>query len=283
MTNDKLYQDRKSPSASSTRKFVVVFDIDECLCSHNRLEGEKLKKVMQHLPECPVVVWDHITYSATGQEECDKYPHTFFPFIQILFDYLLGQGARIVFFSAAVKERNEKVVAELLESFWGTKKYETLRSEGQFMTFSKDDLILRRDRDPTDKSCGQYVKDLVKVIRDGESLSDIILVDDDSSYATRDQLPLIVVRNGYFLGEALNNIYYILGLFKTYFENDEYNKLPLRGGINKMFSEQTFEENNRYFDEKHPFSIRMINIGLLEVRKLIPEARLYTEADQFPQ
>jgi len=231
----------------------------------------------QSWPECQRILWIH-------KESGGRYVHIFLPFLQILFEYLLKHGVRIAFFSSGHKERNLSVLSELLQFFWGIEKYEELKSKAQFAIHSTKDDMQERIRAMFEGE--NTVKDLRKVILDGESLSDIILVDDDQSYRAYDQKLFIVVMGLYPAWSSktsrLNNIYYKLGLFKTYFEHEKYNKLSLRDGLDLILPTEgsphphetrVFE---RYFNENHPFAQSMMDIGLFEIRKQFPNATLYS-------
>ena len=196
-----------------TRNFVVVFDIDNTLCK-NIVSRENVEFASEYHPECPIIEWN-------------GYSHLFLPHLQILFHYLLDKGGRIVFFSSAVEERNVSVIPELLTSFWGDEKYRALKSKGQFDIFSK--AHTRNGIENTKE--GNYVKDLRVVLRDGESLSDVILVEDDHSATASDQQPFLNIIDlfnwvlwdqgkdeddlGFNYDFAMNSTYYMLGVFKT--------------------------------------------------------------------
>jgi hypothetical protein len=248
----------------SPRSYTVVFDIDECLCCRGEDSVKDLKRMKKQLPECPIIHFTH--------DSCGKIHYIFLPYLQILFDYLLEQGARIVFFSGGSEERNVAVIPALLTSFWGDQKYKTLKSKGQFDIFSKEDLH---------NHCREDHKDLNVVIRDGESLSDVVLVDNDPFFTVRDQKPSIHVRNIWCpfwadadidrFHERTDSVYYMIGLFKTYFERKKYRKLPLREGLQCIIP----EDHERTLPVASPFVRKMMELGLSEVRKQIPNATFY--------
>ncbi|XP_065218638.1 uncharacterized protein LOC135844387 isoform X10 [Planococcus citri] len=272
-------------TSPSTRSHVVVFDIDDTLCKSDLWDEVKEEEIVRkNFPECPIINWNQRLFNGSIY----RTPHVFLPHLKILFDYLLEQGVRIVFFSGGAKQRNLAVIPELLTYFWGSEKFEALKAEGQFDIFSKDHL--REGR--TAPGEGNYVKDLKVVIRDGETLLDVILVEDDRYYAAHDQKPCLyaidlmnwrirekeVEMHGYCEGKSsnfcLNSIYYMLGVFKTYFRHVEYKVLPLREGLNQLLPKEAFE-NGRHFFSKHSFADDMINLGLSEVLKLVPNAKYY--------
>jgi hypothetical protein len=193
----------------------------------------------------------------------------------------LEQGVRIVFFSGGSEERNVSIISALLTSFWVDQKYEALKSEGQFDIFSKEDL---RDSIRSLEKRGSCKKDLNVVIRDGDSLSDVILVEDDVAYTAHDQEPCIEVPNiyGSFTEYAdsdeafyRNSIYYMIGLFKTYFESEKYRKLPLREGFKRILPAEAETERYNFFGTS-PMVRSMIDIGLSEVSKQVSNATLYS-------
>jgi hypothetical protein len=205
---------------------------------------------------------------------------------------LLEQGVRIVMFSAGQKSRNTAVISELLTSLWGRKKYTALKAAGQFAIFSMDDT---RWGNSSNGKFYQYIKDLGVVLRDGESLSDAVLVDDDPSSAPLGQDlyldPIIKLETWYENGDhsreeelrfcnlAKINIYYMLGVFKTYFEHEKYRKLSFKEGLNQILPAARLENKRRHFQSffltKHPFLRQMIDVGLSEIRKKVPNATFY--------
>lgn len=260
---------------SSRRSRVVVFDIDNALCI--RASCEDLPHIREEHPECPIIMFRH---KDKWSEEYTTYPHIFIPYLQILFEYLIKQGVRIVFFSSGDKQRNIPVITELLTSFWGTEKYEALKSKGQFDIFSIEHTregLYRENVYYTYKKGteGTNVKDLKVVVREGESLLDVILVEDDYSYTAYDQEPCLRVFDLFSWSWSLhkdskdsrnntnfakNSVYYMLGLFKTYFENEKYEKLPLREFLIQFIIPQEREIYNEWFIET-PFAHNLMDIG----------------------
>lgn len=241
----------ESLQPTSARKYVAVFDIDNTLCSVAYSEKD-LEFAKKSQPDCPVIIWKH---------KSGNYPHVFIPYLRVLFDYLLEKGVRIAFFCTAVEERNPAVIPTLLTSFWGRKKFEALKAKGQFAMFSRDDL-----RPSHEGEEGMNKKDLKIVIREGESLVDTILVEDDPSYTASGQEPCLVIidlcrwiqlkdKNN---TDPVDSVYYMIGVFKTYFENSQYNKLPLREGIKQMNLPDCLEGD--------PCVRKMIDLGSSEVQ-----------------
>ncbi|MBX9890238.1 MAG: hypothetical protein K2X94_03145 [Amoebophilaceae bacterium] len=109
------------------------------------------------------------------------------------------------------------------------------------------------------------------------------LIEDQSSYAAHDQEPCLSVidverwdlEHGNESGYAFpkNGTYYILGIFRTYFDHKEYNHLPLRKGIEKIVEQRNAE--GVVWTKESPFVRAMIYLGLDEVKKTYPEAIFY--------
>lgn len=225
---------------TSPRRYVVVFDIDGTLCckADNEL---KLSYAKRNQPDCSIIPRYTVHYVCI-------------PYLEVLLDFLLGKGVRIVFFSAGAKERNIPLVSDLLTSFWGCQKFEALKAEGQFAIFSGEDLHYNK-------------KDLNRVIREGESLQDTMLVEDNSDYTAFGQEPCLkVISLRWWLqvrntndNNAVFNSYYMIGVFKTYFEYAQFNRFSLREGILQMNLPEVLKIN------KHLVR-KIVDLGCSEVR-----------------
>jgi hypothetical protein len=251
--------------------YVIVFDIDGTLC--NQVYSYKnIEKVKALHPECLIIPYLH---------KNDTYNHIFIPYLQILMNYLITFGSRIVFFSSAIEDRNSKVITTLLEETLGKEQYQLLKYQGQF------DILSKQHMRPGNDELGEYgnnIKDFTQVIKNDETLLDAILIEDQPSYAAYDQQPCISIidverwavecGNESRYAFPKNTIYYLLGLFKTYFDNSAYRQLPLREGIGKILLQQKSEG---YIGgmEQSPFVHAMIDLGLNEVRKTYPDAIFY--------
>ena len=270
------------------KKSIVVFDIDDAICMiGNSYELEAIKAAN---PECPIVMYKC--------EKSEQYPHLFVPYLQVLFEYLIKNGARVVFFSSAVEHRNISVIPQLLVNILGEERYALLKSQGQFAIFSKQHV---RPGKPWHSREGNYVKDLKTVIAEGEDLENAVLIEDQPSYVAHDQEPCISVLDCLYWkptytnakddGQGIlpkNTVYYLLGLFKTYFENKDYAQMPLRKGIARIFPSTPAHYDymhkvkpgplfyaNHLDGDNSQFIYDMICLGLDEVRKTDPEAILY--------
>lgn len=200
----------------------VVFDIDESICWRSKLE--KSEMIRSKCPECKQIVQPVLG---------DDYLHVFALHIEHVFIYLLRKGVRVAFFSAGVAERNESLIERYFIDLLGLKRYQKYLREGQFRVFSRQHLKGKTT---------PYTKDLSLVTMPGESTDNAILVEDDDSYAAKDQLPCLKGRyvsdpwgNSYFRDEeifALNHAYYFLGVLDTCFEAIEKNPvLTLRAAL----------------------------------------------------
>ncbi|KAL6954111.1 hypothetical protein U1Q18_049577 [Sarracenia purpurea var. burkii] len=281
----------KATQPSSTRKRVAVFDFDDTLCKdiHDwEIDGiNQVDFVRKNHPECP-------TFEATFKAAFDVYDQHHYvclPYLRILFEYLFDRGVRIVFFSSAERYQNVVRIPLLLARLLGNQTYESLKSKGQFDIFSREEERLGNRSTPE----GNYVKDLRVVVRDGESLSDAVLVDDDPCFASLDQHPCLVtlclflwtLRNESEsirseeddYNFAKNSIYYMLGVFKTYFEHEKYRRLPFRQGLDHIVPRYKFYRDFVSEVWRHPLVRHMIDVGLSEVQKQVPSATFYGLGD----
>ncbi|XP_065218266.1 uncharacterized protein LOC135844087 [Planococcus citri] len=264
-------------TSSSSRSRVVVFDIDCTLCKPQVIL-DQLENAKKYHPECPIFFWNNVS-------------HVFLPYLQVLFDYLIEHDVRIVFFSFGDKERNVLVISQLLTSFWGEVKYEALKTKGQFDIFSMEDT-----REGIHESEYEFVKDLKVVLKGPETLSDAILVEDYRGYVAFDQKPYLQIMDltFWYIREEnereraewlyssywkrnspnyhLNSVYFMIGIFKTYFENEKYKILPFRESLNEILPEKKYYQD---FFETHSFAYDMFDLGLSEVQKRVPNATFY--------
>lgn len=215
-----------STAPTANRKFVVVFDIDDTLCAKADSQ-EQLTYARQNQPESSFIfgVPNSVCYVCV-------------PYLQVLFEYLLEKNVRLVFFSAGSMERNVLLITRLLLSFWDRETFIALRLDGQFDILSREDTHY----DGPVGEDAQRKKDLQKVIKEGETLWDAILVDDNPKNTVSGQGPCLnilklrswLVKRKEDSECPIYNIYYMVGVFKTYFEDDRYSKMPLREGIKEM-------------------------------------------------
>eukprot|EP01034_Spumella_vulgaris_P025583 gene25583-32055_t len=75
---------------------------------------------------------------------------------------------------------------------------------------------------------------------------------------------------------AKNTVYYLLGIFKQYFECEEYNQLSLRESIKLILSKDSpIPYDSKRNMPTYPVQMELIHSGLQEVRKKVPEALFY--------
>lgn len=260
---------------------VIVFDIDGVLCWQKEVELFSSDELEEDHSECPLVVF--------SWEEMD-YTHCFIPYLDVLIDYLINAGSRIVFFSAGPECRNNAVIEKLLIKLFGEDRYKELKCDGQFEVFSPKDM---RESIPTHGEIyNNRIKDLNIVLKDDETILDSILIEDQSLYAAWDQRPCIVglvLENLLFESKetnfSKNAAYYLLGIFIEYFNNNQ-DFLPLKLWVENFF----LEKNNEYSMHSQvecnrqvcyvpqitdPWVLNLINSGLSEVQKKYPDASLF--------
>jgi hypothetical protein len=130
-------------------------------------------------------------------------------------------------------------------------------------------------------------KDLRKVLKIGDNIHDIILVDDYKYFVKDNQKPFIEAINIYRWNVKYRNnseenfyknaTYFLLGIFKTYFEQEEYSKYPIRKAIEILYQKDYVlsKNHNKELMYDDSFRHKMICLGLEEIRKFHPEAVYY--------
>jgi hypothetical protein len=255
-----------------TKKPVIVFDIDDTICTDIPSGTDVVENAKLLNPGTQSGSWSRYTYLCL-------------PYLDSLFNYLIDHKARIVFFSAGIKERNVALLEQILPQYLGEERYELLKAQGQFQIFSEDDLTPSNGENLGE---GRHIKDLNKVIN-GVDQRNVILIDDDSSYVQAYQRPYIQPldlsdwnvlsqrENGYN-DFAKNGAYYLLGIFKEYFEQEQYSALQLKDGLIEVYKEREVSIFKKYHaTSRNPFVREMIYSGLTEVQKTHEEAVLYGE------
>jgi len=254
---------------------LVVFDIDGVLCWMMNNHAANLYQFTIIHPECPLIIYSTADTS---------YPHCFAPYLDVLMEYLISFGSRIVFFSAGHQSRNDDLIERLLIQLFGKERYEELKLSGQFEIFSAHQM---RAANHELGEVGSYVKDLSVVLKDQEEIANSILIEDQPNNAAHDQQPCIMVDlktwdtllpNNLEQCFAKNNVYYLLGIFSNYF-NLRGDLPPLRLWIEDFFKEKVSDGHflgRFYMPHKYDqFVIDMIDCGLEEVRKRHSNAMLY--------
>lgn len=270
-------------------KYVIVFDIDVVLAHQDLRDDEEMDLARSLHPDSPVTTFEHDRSKVMG---------FWLPYMDVLFDYLMKFDSRIVIFSSSIEERNVSIINQALTQVYGEDKYRDLLEKGQFKILSKQHL---RPGDRERKEFGNFIKDLTIVVQNGEDIENAILIEDQPSYAAHDQVFCI---KSFDLEEwcytaspnsrhsfRKNGTYYLLGLFKEYFENKKYSDLSLRAGLKTMFEEQHGKIHDKgiyypsdyfYIDDRGEsshvnakFTTAMLDSGLAEVQKKYPEASFY--------
>jgi hypothetical protein len=249
---------------------VVAFDIDGTLCYfESRIEN--YNKQIETNPECTCL------YHSGGL-------YVFKPYVKFLINYLIHMGCRIVFFSAGSKERNEILVSKLLSSFYSDSRRQKLLAAGQFKIFSLPDCHIIRPRCPYNNLPLLFHKNLNVLLEENETIDDVILIDDRYDIAATGQE--VMIHMGLFDSTRQmnscffpihthffkNGTYFMLGLFKTYFDSTCYNKLPIRTALKSIFAtantDSIIKANER-------IAGHMVSTGLKYVRLYTPEAVFY--------
>lgn len=185
---------------------VIVFDIDECICDDiMRFDRQaKLEDFQEKFPECDYHTVTHMADQGWfgPSEQTDDYQ--FYPYMDIVMNYLLNRkDVRIAFFSTAHAGRNVPLIRKYFEKLVGKSECDRLEAVGQFKVFSGCHMK-------------EGKKEITVCLKDNETLRDIILVDDKLTYCAADQQEFIQPKF------ANNNGYFMMGVFKTYFESEQY-------------------------------------------------------------
>ena len=241
---------------------VFVFDIDGVLCTNIMNPTEQDYKFSEQNPHMPRIVFKY---------DGDNYLHCFLPYLDVLFKYLVTRG-RVVFFSSAAEERNVFLVKELLCMLLGKHHYDQLKKQGQFVIYSHQHLKYGNRKTGE----GIQIKDLQQILLYNEHIDEAVLIEDQPSFAVSTQRPVILAMDMdieflYMQRETtidfkMNGTYFLLGLFKYYFENVDYSILPLRKGIEKIYKDNMRDEydacNRAYLPHKESaFTMKLIKLG----------------------
>jgi hypothetical protein len=241
----------KTSSLTNRKKDVVVFDIDDTLCI---LAGSKPKE-------------DCTKYVIVFQDETMKFTHFTFPHFEFLATYLLRNNVRIAVFSAAIEERNVLLTRDIFVDILGIKKYQKLvEKEQQFQVFSRNH-----------QRSNSANKDLSIILNNDEKLENCVLIDDNTQCCQPGQ-----EKNFILIPEIIgfqNYGYYFIGLFKSYVESKNYNKLSISQFMSEFIDVvNTGEVYNTCRQERNisiQFILDMVKSGLVEVRKTTPNAEIY--------
>ena len=145
-----------SSHLNKKKRNVVVFDIDGTLCFNDTFEdGITFSDLRMH-SDCKII------------KEGDQF-YVFKPHLKVLFDYLLSKSVRIVFFSAGGKMRNLSLMCSLFEAFYHFEFF----FNNKFAVYGMDSIVKQKQGESV-----THIKDLAVVLKQGETLQDVILVDD---------------------------------------------------------------------------------------------------------
>ncbi len=156
-------------------KINVVFDIDSVLtCHHSR----NIKHASFFLRKGKILQAIKTHYIFPGVVDL----------IKLLFQ---TEDIRVSFFSSGVKERNDIFVKEILEIALGKDHYEKIKDSVTILSRCDVTSCTREESLEAERVYsirpGNYQKDVSKVLREGESLENTVLIDDDSSYCAHNQ------------------------------------------------------------------------------------------------
>jgi hypothetical protein len=255
------------------RPRVVVFDVDNVLCV------EPLQPVPEG--EAPEVL--RVGFSYQGYE----FTYAFIPHVGALLAQLVAWGCRVCFFSSGLAERNHEVLGEVLARSFAAEELARLRGLGQFAIHSRDQL---RDADPDAGEDGNKVKDMRRVLRAGETLEDVVLIEDQPSYVASGQAPCLpaidiglwnpgweVGRDREFGSQGLhrkNGAAWMLGVFDLLLHDVRYRYRPLRLGLDRLLCD-LFGATRRPEPEPSPARHGVILRGLAHLWAIDPGAVFY--------
>jgi hypothetical protein len=241
-----------------------VFDVDGVLCATltKPLEDDQEPGVMR------------IDFRYKGE----VYTHIFIPYVEVMLRVLVGWGVRVCFFSSADASRNIPVLTTLVDHSFGADEAARLRSEGQFVIHSKG--LLRDRRDGTGEY-GNKVKDMTRVVRPDEQLEDLVLIEDQPSFAAADQLPCLRALDvelwnphvpEYQKPYRKNGAAWILGVFDLLLTDERYRTMALRPALAALLFDH-FGESGRPDREHHSEAQhQIIDRGLAIIRHHVPSA-----------
>lgn len=158
------------------KKHHIVLDIDMVLALH---DGREAKYASFFLKKGAIFQAIKTHYIFPGVIE----------FLQLLFQ---DKDLKVSFFSSGIKRRNDIFVENLLRLALGEDRYETVKKD--VLILSRNDLISIGEEEEEKEHAlygrrpGNNQKDLLKVLQEGELLENVILIDDDPSYAACGQV-----------------------------------------------------------------------------------------------
>ena len=242
-------------------KPIIVFDIDETLAF---LYNPAQHGTLEHHPECPKI---NISFDNNNEQRHEHYICA--PYLRELFQYLDQKGARIVFFSAGLESRNVSLVDTLMRYIFQDNEtaYPNLYFKGHFKVYSRHHLINNK-------------KDLNIIdYHEGESLENAILIDDKPEWRAPNQDAMIQAfrfslsnEEPFFHDLAKNTTYYLIGLFKLYFNDSEKTPITLGEYVSNI------SLGLDCMEKQYALLHRLVSLGLEHVRLTTPDATYYPDS-----
>lgn len=263
---------------------VIVFDVDDTICkplSSYVYTEDRIKEAKRLNPETITGAWW-------------QYHYLCLPYLGLLFNYLIDHKARIVFFSDELKEGTVALLEQIMPQYLGEERYKLLKAKGQFKIFSEKDSTPISYIDQYEERRTKYIKDLNKVINGGDQRN-AVLIDGDDYHVQDSQHPFIQPLSLWdwnpfselednFKVFTKNGAYYLFGVFKEYFEKEQYSTLQLKDGLTEVFKERNVSIFKEFHTNPRNHFIReMIHTGLEKVKEAHPEAILYGEDRYFKE
>jgi ankyrin repeat protein len=268
----------------------LIFDIDNTLA-----QGFSIDDLATLIKEKPYVAWfqnNNLLINAV-------HPHILFPGTLELMQYVFSiPQVKVSFFSAGERIRNKPFVAELLIRALGKSHYDQIR--GNVRIVSTHDLpkvsksYYEQQADNADHryyglQSGRVKKDLTVFLAKNQklSVSNILLVDDDESYISPQQVEHVLFVKGWpefrhpqpAIAQSANQIFYIAGLLHKAMEQGESHHLR-NYLFNQQFVKNTDKDGYRPNYRKLTTQEEFYQLGLSLLQKYNPNLSFYAQATQ---
>lgn len=265
--SEKTVVEVKSPS---TPPMTVVLDLDDSFVTPIR-NKQSDSKLINEFTKHGLCIEAHET------------PHLIHPgaleFIKLLFS---TPNIRVAFFSSAIKKRNEEVVPKLLKLALGEIEYKKIMAKGGVKIASQDDLVPGSDQSKLVSLFGSWFsgnqkKDLNKIVKTPEELSNTVFIEDDPSYimqgknllhvdTTHGSLHFHLAKKCKKLSDkalSVNHVFYATGLLLAAIKKSTTDKISLSEALYaiqpKVMATDTTAAKLEYY-----------HLGLQELRKINP-------------